>query len=124
MSETVHYKGILTRVLPCDGETLQDIAKRILDHHNEIVEDYYDGDYLDCLEDKFYQGYVVLDDKIYEVEKKELDPDGNIFKASLYSDGTIEFEVKYYNGGCGFDEAIDHAIDNMEEEEDEKGNTN
>ena len=43
--------------------------------------------------------------------KKELDPDSSLFEAVLYSDGTIEFEVKYYNGGCGFSEAIDHAYD-------------
>jgi hypothetical protein len=112
MSETVHYKGILTRVLPNEGETIQDIAKRILDHHNIEFDDCYD-DYLECLQDNYYQGYVVLDDKIYEVEKKELDPDSSLFKAVLYSDGTIEFEVKYYNGGCGFGEAIDHAYDNI-----------
>lgn len=114
MSETVHYKGILTRVLPNEGETLQDIAKRILVQHNIEFDDCYDN-YLDCLQDNFYQGYVVIDDKIYEVEKKDIDPDHNIFKGSLKSDGTIEFEVKYYNGGCGFGEAIDHVLDTIED---------
>lgn len=115
MSETVHYKGILTEVLPNEGEDIQDIAKRILDHHNEEVEDYY-KDALECLMDRFYQGYVVIDDKIYEVLKKDIDPDKDLFNAFMHSDGTIEFEVKYYDGGCGFDEAIDHAVDNIEEE--------
>jgi len=26
----------------------------------------------------------------------------------------IDFLLKYYNGGCGFEEALDKAIENME----------
>ncbi len=113
MSETVHYKGILTEVLSVDGEDVQEVAKRILDHHNIEVESYYD-DCLDCLLDNFYQGYVVIDYKIYEVEKKDIDPEYDIFNSKLHSDGTIEFEVKYYDGGCGFSEAIERAVDKIE----------
>ena len=34
-------------------------------------------------------------------------------KADLNDDGTIDFEVKFYNGGCSLNEALDKAIDNI-----------
>ena len=28
-------------------------------------------------------------------------------------DGTIDYEVMYYNGGCSFNEAIEYALDDI-----------
>ena len=28
-------------------------------------------------------------------------------------DGTIDYEVMYYNGGCSFNEAIEYALEDM-----------
>ena len=41
------------------------------------------------------------------------DIDSDIFNAHDNNDGTIDYEVLYYNGGCSFDEAVEYAIDNM-----------
>ena len=30
---------------------------------------------------------------------------------SKNEDGDFDFEVRYYNGGCGFDEAIERAFE-------------
>ena len=53
---------------------------------------------------------VEIDGQIYTVEKEYADPDVDIFKSTKNDDGTIDFEVKYYNGGCCFNEAIDAAL--------------
>lgn len=89
MSETVHYKGKLTPT----GQTLKEFdstADDILDHYYKAVE---------------------INGMVYTVEKTEVDQYDDIFKSSNNDDGTIDFEVKYYNGGCGFNEAIDMALD-------------
>lgn len=88
MSETVHYKGKLTPT----GKTLAEFdpnADDIYDHYYNAVE---------------------IDGMVYTVEKTDIDPDYDIFNSTKNEDGTIDFEVKYYNGGCGFNEAIDEAL--------------
>lgn len=48
------------------------------------------------------------------LKKISIDPDDDIFNATQNLDGTIDFHVMYYNGGCSFNEAIEEAISNME----------
>ncbi len=88
MSETVHYKGKLTPT----GKTLAEFDPNAVD----IYDHYYDA--------------VEIDGMVYAVEKTDIDPDYDIFNSTKNEDGTIDFEVKYYNGGCGFNEAIDEAL--------------
>lgn len=91
MSETVHYKG---KLIPT-GKTLAEFdsdADDIYDHYEKAVE---------------------INEQIYLVEKADIDVDANIFESSENDDGSIDFEVKYYNGGCGFNEAIDYALKNI-----------
>lgn len=88
MSETVHYKGKLTPT----GKTLQEF--------DASADDIYDH----------YYSAVEINGLIWTVEKEDYEPADDIFTSSKNEDGTIDFEVKYYNGGCGFNEAIDEAI--------------
>lgn len=97
MSETVHYKGKLTPT----GKTLQEIDP---DAGN--------------IYDLGYKEYVVIDGAIYKADYREIDDYDDILNASKNEDGTYDFEVKYYNGGCGFNEAIDIAIDRLTKEGD------
>lgn len=106
MSETVHYVGKLTKI-PMEGD-LQNTAKRVL--QNEGWCDESDADFLEQLEDRGYKKFLVHSGNIYKVEKTQLDPNDDIVKATKCPDGTIDFEVKYYNGGCSFNEAIDAAL--------------
>lgn len=111
MSETEHHKGKLTELKPVGNETLQDFAKRLLiDNRIKVKEG---EDYLERLTDELYKDYILVFNKLYLVEDKKLDADGDIMNASTNADGTIDFEVRYYNGGCGFSEAIGYAIKNM-----------
>lgn len=88
MSEMVHYKGKLTPT----GKTLAEFdsdADDIYDHYYKAVE---------------------IDGMVYTVEKESYELNDDIFESKKNDDGTIDFEVKYYNGGCGFNEAIDEAL--------------
>ena len=91
MSDTVHYRGVLKPT----GKTLTEYA----------------GEDADIYDDKFYQKIAIIDDLVYEVEKTELDPCDDIFRATKNADGSIDFEIKYYNGGCSFYDAVEYAID-------------
>lgn len=91
MSDTVHYKGKLTPT----GKTLEQYA----------------GKDADIYDDALYNKVVEIDGLIWEVSKEDIDPCADIFRATENEDGSISFEVRYYNGGCCFTEAIDTAIE-------------
>lgn len=90
MSETKHYKG---KLIPT-GKTLAEFDPNAADIYDH------------------YEDAVLIDGLVYTVEKQSIDPWGDLFKSNQTADGTIDFEVKYYNGGCGFNEAIDYSLDN------------
>lgn len=110
MSETVHYKGVLSPVVKLKGESLEEQCKRLL--NNKELPSYCES-YQEMLTDEFYQEYVIYDDIVYQVEKQEMDDDDDIFITTKGKKGTFNFEVRYYNGGCGFDEAIEEAMKNL-----------
>jgi len=107
MSETVHYKGTLKEVVRLNNETLNDQCKRIL--NNEKLESYFES-YDEKLLNDCYEEYTIHDNILYSVEKQDIENDGEIFNISKNGNGTFDFEVRYYNGGCCFDEAISYAF--------------
>jgi hypothetical protein len=111
MSEVVHYRGTLTRVEKLESESLEDQCKRL--SGNKRLQSYHDS-YQEQLVHDNYQDYVILDDVLYSVKKQDIDPDEDISRMTENEDGTLSFEVKYYNGGCSFDEAIEEAFGNKE----------
>lgn len=113
MSETEHNKGILTPVAILDD--LETTAKKILADMGEGPKDYY-STFLEQLEDVGQERYFIAKNMIYTVENTPIDPCDDIMMASRGGDGRIYFETKYYNGGCGFNEALETAISNMEED--------
>lgn len=67
----------------------------------------------------FYEGtYHVHKDKLYKIkEHRNLMEDDDGLVAKRNKDNDVEFAVLYYNGGWGLDEALDAALDKLEEEE-------
>lgn len=88
MSEDVHYKGKLTPT----GKTLKEFDPGA-----------------ECITDNHYYNAVEIDGQIFTVEKVEIS-NSECFNSTENEDGTIDFEVKYYNGGCSFNEAIEEAL--------------
>ncbi len=111
MSEDVHYQGIIREVKTKDVESY---AKRRLREFG-IKKDAFYGSNLECLLDECYEEFVEVYGDLYRIESKENIPAyEGFYEAEKAGENRIKYNVKYYNGGCGFQEALESAIDNME----------
>ena len=114
MSETEAWKGVIVVVPRKEYETLEEQCRRI------TAKEGYEWDEEESIEYNFYEAfwqerkYVVVEDQVYMILSKEDIMYNDIFEATKNSNGTINFLVKYYNGACGFTEAIETAIKGME----------
>ena len=114
MSETVHYTGKIQLVHKLPNETLEEQCKRILEEHNYFELNSYCDSWIEMLCEELYERYVIAGGEVYKVvEKNYKDMDEDIFNAHENGDGTIDYEVMYYNGGCSFNEAIEYALEDM-----------
>lgn len=102
MSETNHYKGKLK-------PTGKDVVTYVEGHQ---IPDYYD-DEQEYFDDALCGSAVFYEGQVYEIDRDEYEDCDDIFEASKNDDGTINFHVKYYNGGCGFSEALEYATDKI-----------
>lgn len=110
MSEIEHRVG---KLIPVKIETsMEETCKSIIRNMNIEKEDYHET-YEECLGDEFYGSYVIIDDKLFRVEEEEINPYADIFIAEINEDGTYNFTVKYYNGGCSFNEVMGIAMDRL-----------
>ena len=46
------------------------------------------------------------------IKSKDFDYE-DIYEASHNEDGTVSYVLKYYNGSCGFQEALEEALNNL-----------
>jgi len=113
MSEMVHYNGILKRVERLNNEDLEDCCKRLC--NNEELPSYYD-DYKEFLTDEYYKKYTILGCDVYSIEKIKDYQDEDIFELNKISNDEYSFQLRYYNGGCSFDEAIEEAFSKMKKQ--------
>lgn len=114
MSEMVYYTGKIAPVDKLPNETLEEQCERILKEHKYLALSKYCDSWSEMLCDKLYQQYVIADGEVYKViEKNYRDIDEDIFEAHGNGDGTINYEVMYYDGACGFNEAIEYALKDM-----------
>ena len=110
MSEIEHTMGKLVPVASFSNkEELEKEAQKIVESEGWTLEEYYDS-YTECLKDDGYRIYYIGTDTIYKIEAVKFDLYADIMRAFVNPDGTISFEVKYYNGGRSFNEALDTSI--------------
>lgn len=103
MSETEINKGKLTLVGTLDNFVRQNKDK--IKYEGDTVEETFS--------ENFYNTHVLIDRFVYEIIPDALDFYDDIFEMSCDSSGDLHYLLKYYNGGCGFQEAIDQAYKNM-----------
>lgn len=118
MSETVNYIGKIKEfIVPSNITDLKDVVKYISNKFN-IPESEFDisESYLgkECI---YYSGNKLFNDtntnKWYEIiEKKQIDIESGYLLANKNDDKTISFDLKYYNGGASFSEALCSALKN------------
>lgn len=114
MSETVHYKGVATKIEQTNDKTLIDVATDILKERNKKIDKYYDNA-IECLIDEFPDEYFyyIETQTLYNITRTSYDLDAEIIKAKLNSDNSIEYELKYYNGGGSFVECLEEAFNKL-----------
>ena len=120
MSETVHYKGKLRKI---EVDDIDAFKKETVENYLKTAPTpswYNENDYAEFFEDNFYDTYIVNNGIVYEVLNQDnIDSDSDIFIANTNSEGTIDYDVMYYSGGCGcgcgFGKAIEEALNRMEE---------
>ena len=110
MSEVNTIKGKLREVYNKEKVSVIELMKMILNENN-IEYNVGDEDNIkDSFYDRFYDDYVIVGDRMFHVESRKDLREEDIFEASRNSDGTYDFLVQFYNGGCSFGEAIEEAM--------------
>jgi hypothetical protein len=102
MSDYEHIKGKLK-------PTNKTVETYVAD---DTIPSYYDSPQ-EYFNDEYYRKAYVIDGMVYAIESEELDPSDSIFRASKNNDGSIDFELRYYNGGCCMNEALENALENL-----------
>ena len=116
MSDYESFKGTL-RVLK-DNKSKKDLLLDGVKNGDFEIPDYYDlnndRDVNEMFSDELSEKFVESNGVMYIIEEKsELDVEDDIFKCESIGNNRFSYIVKYYNGGCGFEEAIEEAIDNI-----------
>ena len=108
MSETVMYKGKLKNLNISPADFLKQQGKDLDSMLQEWVT------YTSAVNFEFYQEFYATEYTVFKVELDTgVDEYSDIFH-SKQNGKDIDFLLRYYNGGCGFEEALDKAIENME----------
>jgi hypothetical protein len=102
MSGIEHYKGTLKPT----GKSIEDYIK------DDDIPEYYDGDWREYFEEHYNETAIFTEGQVYEIEKISYEDDQDISISSENEDKTIDFEVKFHNGGCGFNAALTDALKN------------
>jgi hypothetical protein len=108
MSETVHYRGKLIKMDKSVSELLDEIQPEWRE------DDFYDTpeEYIRSEIDAMKYFYHEKTKTLYKVENEELNPYEAIV-AYDNGDGTKSYQLLYYNGGAGFDECLEEALDKI-----------
>jgi len=114
MSETVHYKGVATLI--SREEQAEIDAKIILAEKGDNKDDYY-STWVEQLCDHYYKDYFYHPNtkSLYEISYTEHDLDEEIIHAKYvgFDNSQIGFELRYYNGGAGFNECLEEAFNKL-----------
>ncbi len=109
MSDTERNTGKLIPISLLEGETNEQYAFNVLGGKKEE----YNATFLEELLDKEYKKWFLYDGILYKVENERSLDDDDVFHANKNSDGTINYVLRFYNGGCGFTEAMETALERM-----------
>jgi hypothetical protein len=112
MSDTEVHKG---RVIAVESKgDLESTAQAIIEEEGLSIDKEtcnHDGSAVGEIGESLYGKYLVVGDVIYKYEEDiKMDPYADIAEASANDDGSINFLVSYYNGGCCLNEAVESAL--------------
>lgn len=113
MSQIEFHTGTARKVKFSEGLSLQEKVDEL--KLRGFIFEYEDVESNDLHCDEL--AYMYNSGDFYQLLKHtRLDEDQDISIASKNPDGTIDFTLQFYNGGCGFEEAFEEAVDKVEKE--------
>lgn len=121
MSETEQHIGKAKLIYETNiKEKFEEYCKEICLENSFEKLDHYDS-YEETIRWENNDKFIIINSgsiiSMYEViSKKKLEGHDDIYEADLDKEGNIKYVLKYYNGGCGFEEAFGQAIKNMNKE--------
>ena len=111
MSDTEHWRGTIYPV--AKGPDVEEAAGAALRKRGCEVENDVGYTALEQLLDCYTRDYTYFDEILYEIKGTPIDPDADVSLAAARGGGRIEFEVRFYNGGCCLSEAIKEAVQSI-----------
>lgn len=119
MSDYESHSGKLRKVLPNEGETFEQLCKRLWNEEAINGDEYTEEDYEEGgLFSDFSEKFISDDDKaVWEIfDHEELGEDEDAFcKIHENKDGTYSFHSRFYNGGTCLSEMIEDSIGEIKE---------
>ena len=113
MSQTEVHVGKLLKIDTTSYQTVESWCKEYCIRNGIQMRSYYES-YEECFSNECSKEFIICNNNVYKIIKNmECDGD-DIYHASVNEDGTIDYVLSYYNGGCGFNEAIECALENLE----------
>lgn len=103
MSRTEYHHGTLRNTGLSVLEYVSALPSRKQPDLNELS--YYES-LEDWFREEFYGKALIMEGFVWEAEDHEADAEAGIFKADLQEDGSYEYVLQYYNGGCSWEEAL------------------
>ena len=108
MSSTEFHTGKLKEIDmgPYENENLAEQAKFLINKGFINCDFDEECDYFEC------SNIARIGNTFYEIidHYSASDEDQDIGQANKNEDGTISFMLQFYNGGCGFDEALEDTL--------------
>ena len=120
MSDVSAFKGVLRLVEFVDGETLEDVCKRILLKENWLADgelpEYYTS-FEECLRDDFEEDYVIHDGRVYANSFEWDDTREDILEARQLDVNLINYRLNYLDYNYSFRDALNEALRKLGGEE-------
>ena len=110
MSDIEHRKGKLIPLYKDVCCTLEEKCRKLADENGWDIESY--DDMREMIAEEGYRKYYLGDYALYKIDDEEVDPYDDITHGVVDPDGTVEFEIKWYNGGASMSEMIDEVMKN------------
>lgn len=114
MSQTVHYKG-KANLVDLNGLTNEEFAEKFIKAQGRVKPSYSDSS-LEYLTDRWGDLFFFYprNQFLYEITLETINEDEEIIKAEFDSASEgINYELRYYNGGAGFEECLEEAFDKI-----------
>jgi hypothetical protein len=115
MSEYETHIGKCKRVFIGDEDSIEQFCRdKLLNEFDTEYDAEFYSSYREQLMEDFSNEYVIIGNSIYKILEDKSFENEEIIHASKSINNEIKYVLYWYNGGAGFNEVLEEAIENME----------